>query len=180
MYDKDTRTMMTERLRLRPFELSDANSVSELCNNFKIYKSTLTLPYPYPIESAVSWISTHAENFDNDRIYEFAITDKDSGILYGAIGLSHHKANRNGEVAYWIGEEFWNKGYGTEALTAVIDFAFTHKNYHKIWARYFESNPASGRMMQKVGMTYEGKQIDHVFKENRLETLILYGMINRS
>ena len=180
MYDSNARTITTERLQLRPFELSDAKRISELCNNYNIYKSTLTLPYPYPIESALNWIPTHKENFDNDKLYDFAITDRNSGALYGAIGLSNNKAHKNGEVAYWVGEEFWGNGYGTEALRAVIDFAFTHKNYHRIWARFFESNPASGRIMQKVGMEYEGKQADHVFKENRYETLLLYGIICNS
>lgn len=177
MYDVTTQTITTERLRLRKFELSDAERVQELCNNYNIYKSTINLPYPYHLENAINWINTHKENFDNDRLYEFAISDKNSGTLYGAIGLSNNKNHKNGEVAYFIGEEFWGRGYGTEALTAIINFAFDYKNYHRIYARFFESNPASGRMMQKAKMAYEGKQIDHIFKENRYETLLLYGII---
>jgi len=180
MYDNKARTITTERLRLRPFELSDAERVSELCNNYNIYKSTLTLPHPYPIESALNWIPTHKENFDNDKSYEFAITDKNTGVLYGAIGLSNIKSHKNGEVGYWIGEPFWGNGYGTEALGALIDFAFNHKNYHRVFARCFESNPASGRVLQKVGMEYEGKQIDHIFKENKYETILMYGIVKQA
>jgi RimJ/RimL family protein N-acetyltransferase len=178
MYTIETRTLTTERLILRPFELSDAECVSKLCNNFNVYKSTLSLPYPYPIESALSWIPTHKENFDNDRIYEFAITDKETGTLYGCMGLSNNQKHKNGEIGYWIGEEYWGKGYASESLTAIVYFAFSCKNYHKVYARHYESNPASGRVMQKAGMIYEGKQADQIYKNNKFETLILYGIIN--
>lgn len=53
MYNPEKRTITTERLILRPFALSDAQRVSELCNNYNVYKSTLTLPYPYPIECVI-------------------------------------------------------------------------------------------------------------------------------
>ncbi|TVX93400.1 GNAT family N-acetyltransferase [Paenibacillus agilis] len=178
MYNEKKRTITTERLLIRPFELSDAQRVSELCNNYNVYKSTLTLPYPYPIESARIWIQTHEENFNNNRYYEFAITDKHTHELYGAIGLSNHPIHRNGEFGYWIGEEYWGRGYATEATKALISFAFSEKHYHKVYARFFASNPASGRVMQKVGMVEEGRLVHHVYKENKYEDLIHYGILN--
>ena len=177
MYNSETRTLTTERLILRPFEMSDAQRIYQLCNNYNIYKSTLYLPYPYPIEAATNWIPTHEENFKNDKSYDFAITDKATGELLGAIGLSNNKTHKNGEVAYWVGEEYWGKGYGTEALKAVIDFAFDEKGYHRVWARFFASNPASGKMMEKVGMVEEGVQIQHIIKEGNFEDLIFYGIV---
>ncbi|MEH7356092.1 GNAT family protein, partial [Neobacillus drentensis] len=107
-----------------------------------------------------------------------AITDKERGELYGAIALSNNQKFNNGEIAYWIGEEFWGKGYATEAAQAILQFAFDEKQYHKLFARYFNSNPASGRVLQKLGMKKEGILIDHVRKENRYEDLIYYGIIN--
>lgn len=74
--------------------------------------------------------------------------------------------------AYWIGEEYWGKGYGTGAAKAMIDFAFMEKKYHKVFARYFKSNPASGRIMQKVGMVQEGLLKDHLVKDDKYEDLI--------
>ncbi|WP_064468310.1 GNAT family N-acetyltransferase [Lederbergia galactosidilytica] len=80
-----------------------------------------------------------------------SITDRISGNLYGAISLSNNQKFNNGEIAFWIGEKYWGKGYGTEAAKALIEFAFQEKKLHKVFARYFKSNPASGRIMQKVG-----------------------------
>lgn len=64
------------------------------------------------------------------------------------------------------------------AERAVIEFAFTEKKYHKVYARHFASNPASGRIMQKCGMTYEGTLKDQIHKINSYEDLVYYGIVN--
>lgn len=98
--------------------------------------------------------------------------------MYGAILLSNNQKFYNGEIAYWSGEKYWGKGYGTEAAKALIEFAFQEKKLHKVFARYFKSNPASGRIMQKVGMVQEGLMKDQVIKDGKDEDLIYYGIIN--
>lgn len=178
LYDHENKTITTNRLVLRLFQKADAENVSRLCNNYNIYKNTLYLPYPYSIEDALSWIEHHLDNFIIDRSYEFAITDKESGELYGAIALSNNQQFNHGEIAYWIGEEYWGSGYATEAAQAILHFAFKEKQFYKVFARFFRSNPASGRVMQKIGMKQEGILIDHVRKENQYEDLVCYGIIN--
>jgi [ribosomal protein S5]-alanine N-acetyltransferase len=177
-YDTTNKTITTERLILRLFSKADAENVSNLCNNYNLYKSTLHLPYPYTIEHALTWIGAHRSNFDNDKQFEFAITDKTTGELYGCIGLSHNTTHRNGEIGYWLGEQFWRNGYATEAAKAMIEFAFDEKGYHKVYAKHFASNPASGRVMQKCGMKYEGELVDQIYKNNVFINMIQYGIIN--
>ncbi|MCM3240197.1 GNAT family N-acetyltransferase [Heyndrickxia oleronia] len=177
-YDHQNKRISTERLVLRLFQKSDAEAVTKLCNNYNIYKNTLYLPYPYTLEDALTWIDHHHNHFNADKSYEFAITDKENGHVYGAIALSNNKKFNNGELAYWIGEEFWGNGYATEAAQAILRFAFEEKKYHKVFARYFHSNLASGRVMQKLGMKKEGILIDHVKKENQYVDLVYYGIIN--
>lgn len=171
-------TIKTERLLLRRFTGTDAPEVSRLCDNYNLYKSTLNLPHPYPLESALEWIATHEDSFAAEQMYEFAITDKENGRLYGAVGLSHQQVHRHGEIGYWIGEEYWGQGYATEAAKAVLYFAFREKDIHKVYARFFASNPASGKVMEKIGMTHEGTQKEHILKEGRYEDLLLYGILN--
>ncbi|MBT2714970.1 GNAT family N-acetyltransferase [Bacillus sp. ISL-57] len=178
IYDNLNKTITTKRLVLRLFQKSDAVAVTKLCNNYNIYKNTLYLPYPYSLDDALSWIEHHLDNFNANKSYEFAITDKESGELYGAIALSNNQKFNNGEIAYWIGEKFWGNGYATEAAQVILHFAFEEKQYHKVFARYFNSNSASGRVMQKLGLKKEGVLIDHVRKENRFEDLVYYGFIN--
>lgn len=176
--DYHNRTITTDRLVLRLFQQSDAKTVARLCNNYNIYKSTLYLPYPYSLEDALNWIQRHEQNFNDNRVYEMAITDKETGELYGAIALSNNQNSNHGEIAYWVGEEYWGRGYATEAAGAIIEFAFQVKKLHKVFARYFNSNPASGRVLDKLGMKKEGILIDHIIKENRYENLVYYGIIN--
>lgn len=177
-FDHQNKTITTKRLELRLFQTTDAEAVTRLCNNYNIYKNTLYLPYPYTIEDALSWIEHHLDCFNTDSSYEFAITDRKNGELFGAIALSNNQRFNHGEIAYWIGEEYWGNGYATEAAEAILQFAFTEKHYHKVFARYFHSNPASGRVLQKLGMEKEGILIDHVRKENQYINLVYYGITN--
>ncbi|OXS74988.1 GNAT family N-acetyltransferase [Lysinibacillus sp. KCTC 33748] len=168
----------TERLVLRLFETTDAETVAKLCNNYNIYKSTMYLPYPYSLDDALSWMEHHYDNFTQDISYEFAVTDKETGELYGAIALSNNKRLKQGEIAYWIGEEYWGKGYATEAAQSIVQFAFEEKRLHKVFARYFSTNPASGTVMDKIGMKQEGILKDHIIKDGKYEDLVFYGIIN--
>ena len=177
-YDPKNKTITTSRLILRMFQKSDAADVARLCNNYNIFKNTLYLPYPYRIEDALLWMESHLENYETSKSYEFAVTDKENGELFGGIALSNSQRFNHGEITYWIGEEFWGRGYATEAAEALVQFAFSEKKYHKVFARCFGSNPASGRVLQKLGMREEGILIDHVIKENRYEDLVHYGIIN--
>ncbi|MEB5452617.1 GNAT family N-acetyltransferase [Virgibacillus pantothenticus] len=86
-YNQQAKIMTTNRLTLRLFQKADAPEVTKLCNNYNIYKHTLNLPYPYSIEGAVTWIEHQYERFQNNKLYEFAITDKTTGRLYGSIAL---------------------------------------------------------------------------------------------
>lgn len=70
----------TERLILRRFVLSDADRVAQMCNDYDVYKTTLSLPHPYTRENAVQWISCHDEYFQTEHFFDFAITDKKNGI----------------------------------------------------------------------------------------------------
>lgn len=169
----------TERLTLRLFEKSDAETVATLCNNYNIYKSTLYLPYPYHLNDALTWIESHYEQFITDKLYEFAITDKETGEVFGAIALSNHKNFNHGELAYWIGEPFWGRGYATEASKAILQFAFEVIKLHKVFARYFSSNIASGKVMEKIGMKQEGIFQEHIIKEGKYEDLVYYGILEK-
>ncbi|MGF2616173.1 GNAT family N-acetyltransferase [Rossellomorea vietnamensis] len=171
-------TVTSRRLVLRRFLKSDSDEVARLCNNYNIYRNTMYLPYPYSKQDALSWIETHSLNFSDDKLYEFAITDKCTGTLYGAIALSNNHPNHHGEIAYWIGEEHWGKGYATEAAETMLKYAFTQKNYHKVFARHFGSNSSSGRVLEKLGMKKEGVLKEHILKENRYEDLVHYGILN--
>nr|WP_244886848.1 GNAT family protein [Rossellomorea vietnamensis] len=84
----------------------------------------------------------------------------------------------NCEVSYSIGYDWWNKGYGTEALKAVVEFAFIHMNVHKLSAAHNTDNPASGRIMGKAGMKQEGV-IRHMIRnaKDQYKDCAVYGLL---
>lgn len=171
-------TVETERLLLRPFEIKDGSRVRELVNCREIYDVTLLIPYPYEEGMGEEWISTHAANYFANKGVVFAVVEKESQHIIGTVGIGGNSIHNRGELGYWMGVPYWGKGYCTEAGKAAIQFAFDVLGYHRVEAHHFECNPASGRVMQKIGMQYEGKMIDHVLKGGTYHNCIFYGIVN--
>jgi len=167
----------TPRLLLRPFTLADAPEVKRMAGRKEIADTTLQIPHPYKDGMAEEWIRTHSDAFTEGRQANFAVTDRQKGHLLGAIGLTLDSESRHGDLGYWIGVKHWGNGYCTEAAEAVLYYGFTQLLLHRIFAHHMARNPASGRVMQKIGMQYEGYQREHVKKSGRFEDLVLYGIL---
>ena len=80
-------------------------------------------------------------------------------------------------MGYWIGVPYWNKGYCSEAAKALIGYGFDELGLNRVFAEHMVRNPASGRVMEKAGMTYEGTLRQHVKKWDRYEDLKVYGIL---
>ncbi|HUR83301.1 MAG TPA: GNAT family N-acetyltransferase, partial [Thermoanaerobaculia bacterium] len=141
------KTLRTARLKLRPFTLDDAPSLQRLAGAYEVALNTLLIPHPYPDGAAEQWISRHAEDFEQNRIHHFAVDD---GELAGAMGLVM-KGNGIAEIGYWIGVPFWGRGYATEAAAAVLRYGFEECGLHRIFAGHFSRNPASGKVLARIG-----------------------------
>jgi RimJ/RimL family protein N-acetyltransferase len=172
-------TLETPRLLLRPFTIADAPAVQRLAGTREIADTTLNIPHPYPDGAAEQWIATHPENFANGTAASFAIVLRASSALCGAISLHIEQRHQHAELGYWLGVDYWNQGYATEAATALLGYGFTVLQLHRIYARHFTRNPASGRVMQKLGMTFEGIQREHVLNGSQFEDLACYGILRR-
>lgn len=170
-------TIKTDRLYLRPLLLSDGWDIRRMAGNSKVAENTLYMPFPYPEGIAEEWISTHATEFFEKRQLILGITLRKEKTLVGCIGLTFKTDIENAEIGYWIGEEFWNQGYATEAARAIIDYGFSALKLHKIFGYYFSSNDASGRVMEKAGMKQEGFLREHVRHWGEYKDLYLYGIV---
>ena len=165
--------LRTKRLTLRPFTLADAPAVEQLAGEREIALNTMFVPHPYPEGAAVGWIEMQQADFDAGRNHTFAIDD---GALAGAIGLMM-KGDGIAEIGYWIGKPYWNRGYASEAAVAIIRYGFEQANLERIFAGYFARNAASGRVMQKAGMTYEGTLRKHAVKWGERLDMVFYGIL---
>jgi ribosomal-protein-alanine N-acetyltransferase len=167
----------TERLTLRPFELADAQEVQRLAGDRAIADTTLNIPHPYIDGEAEKWISTHRPKFESGEFATFAIVLRGSEALIGAISLHLSRRFDRAELGYWIGTPYWNEGYCTEAGQAVLGYGFKELGLNRIHAHYLKRNAASGRVMQKLGMSQEGILRQHVKKWDRYEDIVVYAIL---
>jgi [ribosomal protein S5]-alanine N-acetyltransferase len=170
-------TIQTARLRLRPFRVRDAPTVERLAGERAVADTTLNIPHPYRPGMALAWIETHAAAFDRRELATFAIDRRADGDLIGAVSLRIRQPMGRAELGYWVGVPYWNLGYGTEGARAALDFAFGALGLHRVHAMHLTRNPASGRVMQKIGMTQEGVLRQHVRKWDVFEDVALYGIL---
>jgi len=168
----------TDRLLLRPFDLADAGIVQRLAGDFEVAKTSLTIPHPYADGVAATWIVDHDANFERGLSLTLAIIMSAPSQLIGAISLRMEKRFSHAEMGYWIGRPYWNMGYATEAGRAVVDYGFRTLGLHRIFAHHMVRNPASGRVMQKLGMQYEGCMREHGMRWEKFEDLALYGILS--
>jgi RimJ/RimL family protein N-acetyltransferase len=141
----------TERLILRAPQLGDVMAVAALANDKRIAENTRRIPHPYRRTDAEDFIA--AVNVPNGEI-AFVIARRDGPII-GACGLAMQD-DAAPDVGYWLGVKHWGKGYATEAVRAVIDFAFTDLGHEALSAGARVTNPASRRILEKCGFQWTG------------------------
>ena len=168
----------TERLLLRHVQATDAEAVHRLAGARDVAAGTF-LPHPMDRQAALRWITERVEEQAAGRGVTFAITLAESGELIGAIGMELVPAHEQGRLSYWLGRAYWNRGYGTEAVTALVEHSFVSLKLHRIYAPHFHTNPASGRVLQKVGMTHEGRLREHYLRFGQRIDVELYGMLRQ-
>jgi RimJ/RimL family protein N-acetyltransferase len=125
---------------------------------------------------AEAWIATHISDFLAGRALHYAITRREIGVI-GAIRLGVQARHRKGDLGYWVAVDYWGQGYATEAARAVIEFGAKHFELEKITAHHLIENPASGRVMQKLGMVEEGVLHGEIVKDDRRHDIVVYGLL---
>ncbi len=172
--------LLTVRLKLRPFSIEEAPAVAKLVNDPLVTRDLRTLECPYTVQDARDWLVQLPAEWDEGRSAVFGIELREplqadgtkpwpAGILVGSIGMLLNGKNSRGELGYWLGRDFWGNGFCSEAATAVLDFAFTNLGLHKVTSECLARNPASARVLEKVGFDQEGLLKQH-FRKTELET----------
>lgn len=171
----------TERLRLRPFRLSDAPIVQKLAGARDVAKTVTNIPHPYEDGMAEQWVESTHDALARGRSIHLAIalkSDSDGDeLLLGAVGMEFNLQSRSAEIGYWIGVPYWNKGYTTEAARALVAYGFDMLGLNRIQARHMTNNPASGRVMQKLGMSFEGIHRQAALRFGAFEDLAMYAIL---
>lgn len=147
-----------------------------------VSKWLLAVPHPYKKSDAKWWIEHCQHNYRKRKHdgYEFAIELKSESKLIGGIGLSKIKPDQGtATIGYWINPKYQRKGYGSEALKAVLDFAFNELKLRRIEAEVFVGNPSSGKLLEKFGAKKEGlKRKAKICKaDGKIKDEFVYGLL---
>ncbi len=171
-----TRMLQTDRLILRRFVESDAEAMFQ---NWASSAENLTYvtwdPHPN-LEVTRNSIRNWVASYDKPNYYKWAICLKENPEqVIGDISIVEvDEINSSCEVGYILGKNYWGSGMMTEALKAVLDFCFTQAGFQKVRARYASLNPASGRVMEKAGMSYLKTITNGVERKDYVADLIYY------
>jgi ribosomal-protein-alanine N-acetyltransferase len=170
-------TLKTERLILRAFTLKDASDVQRLTGDWEVARTLLSVPHPYENGMAEEWISEQRPAFERGEGVNFAVVLRGRGELCGSIGLLINSRDANAELGYWIGVSYWGQGYAAEAAREVVRYGFEQLGLHRIYAAHSGNNAASGRVLRKIGMSYEGTHREHPRKWGEYEDRVEYGLL---
>ena len=165
----------TARLRLRAYREADIAELVPLIGAREVAATTGRIPHPYTAEDAKEFLA----KIETDCEVNLAVTLRDAGCLIGGIGLRLVEQHRQAELGYWLGVPYWGNGYATEAAQEMLRYGFEQINLHRIFATHFKHNPASGRVLQKLGMRHEGCQREHFRKWDQFVDSELYGILRQ-
>ncbi|OJV66497.1 MAG: GNAT family N-acetyltransferase [Clostridiales bacterium 38-18] len=154
---RGTLTIETERLILRRYKSDDAfDMFHNWASDSEVTRFLSWAPHDH-IEITKEIIEIWMNQYQYDHVYNWGIQLKHEGTLIGGISVvALNETHFSCEIGYCIGKEYWGNGITTEAFSAIIPFLFDKVGMNRISANHDTQNIASGRVMQKTGLQYEG------------------------
>lgn len=156
MQNLGTREIETKRLLLRRFRKEDAGEMYRNWANDDSVTKYMRWNTHTGVAETEEVLSRWLEAQEKPDTYHWGISLKDGGALIGSIGADLRQLDDSAEVGYCIGRAYWRNGYTAEALRGIIEYLFLRVGVNRIEAYHSVDNPASGRVMEKAGMRYEG------------------------
>ena len=176
--NKGTVTLETERLILRKIKLSDDNDIFNCwTSDYNVSKYVTWNPHKTK-EETKKLTNYWVNDYDNDYSYRWLVVLKNTNETIGMIDVvAKNLQYMTAEVGYCYGSKFWGNGYATEALKIVINYLHS-EGFHVVYAQHFNSNIASGKVMKKAGMEYEGLLKSRVInKDGEREDVRIYSSV---
>jgi [ribosomal protein S5]-alanine N-acetyltransferase len=160
----------TPRLHLRPVTPQDSGLITEIVGDPRVHRMLARVPPGQTKAQTLAWIMTHERGRETDTDHVFAITE--GGGLIGVIGANRAATDLPFEIGYWLAPPAWGKGFCSEAGAAVIRWLEATRNARALVAGHFADNPASGRVLSKLGFlpcgrdkmhcAGRGERVDHI------------------
>lgn len=173
----DLPVLQTERLRLRRLRLDDTADVFEYASDPEVSRYT-TWEAHKTLEDSRAFLTSVVEQYNTSQVAPWGIEHKENKKLVGTCGFVYwNLRHRRAEVAYALARQYWNSGYTTEAVRAVIAFGYRVMRLNRIEARCDIPNIGSARVMEKAGMKFEGILRHHMFSKGEYVDLKLYSIL---
>jgi [ribosomal protein S5]-alanine N-acetyltransferase len=163
-------------ITIRPWQLADIPHVAENANNIKIFNNLRDgYPFPYTEKDAREFIEMGMK--ENPMHVLFAI--EVDGLAAGSIGafFKTDVYRLNAEIGYWLGEKYWRRGIMTEAVRQIVEYLFTNKELHRLYAEPFAHNHGSRRALEKNGFRHEATFRQNVVKNGELQDSCIYALL---
>ena len=161
--------------KLRPWQPEDVAALVKYANNYAIWRNLGDrFPHPYTANDAEEWVQL---SMGREPAINLAIATTDEAIGGIGIRLQGDVHFRSGEVGYWLGEPFWGQGIATKALRAFSEYAFANFDLVRLYALVFEWNPASTRVLEKAGFSFEARMRKSATKDGTTIDEFLYALV---
>ena len=162
------------QFELRPFQLSDLQSLVKYANNYNIAKNLSNkFPFPYTQDHGIAFINL-ALSAVPQEIFAIVV----NGEVAGSIGV-HPQQDfycKNAEMGYWIAEDYWGKGIVPEAIKLMVAYGFRTFDITRIFARTFDTNIKSQRVLEKTGFKLEAELAGTFYKNGTVYDELIYAL----
>ena len=169
----------TERLILRKMTLDDAKNMFEYAADPEVTKYTLWDNHK-SIEDSLGFLKMVIQKYENKEVSEWGVVYKENNKFIGTCGYGWWRPVHNrAEIGYAISRKYWGKGLTTEAVKEVIKFGFEKMQLNRIEGTCFVGNIASQRVLEKVGMTFEGIIREQLLGKGKYRDLRMYSILRK-
>ena len=144
---------MTERFLLRPLRPSDAGLIAHYTADRRVAEGTRSIPHPLPPGAAEAYVRRALSTDRDEDVWAIDGSANRLAELLGVVSLTRMEADQS-ELGFWVGAGFWNTGFATEAVAALVE-ANPHKS-RTLFAEAFQDNPGSARVLTNCGFDYLG------------------------
>jgi RimJ/RimL family protein N-acetyltransferase len=167
-----------EHVRLRAVEKDDLPHFVEWLNDPEV-RVNLAFYQPLSLPQEELWFEHNLSQPPGEQTLSIDILSNGQWDHAGGTGFKNHDAReRSAEVGIMIGrKEFWNQGFGCEAMRLIVGHGFQNLNLNRIYLQVFETNPAGVRCYEKAGFSHEGRLREARFHEGKYIDVLLMSIL---
>lgn len=169
--------LTTSRLLLRALESDQAEALFTLANGPNIADNTANIPSPYTLETAQSFIAAIEEKYRAGDLLNLGMHVRETGELVGIVSLRINARHHYGHLGGWVAGHCRNRGYAAEAASAMMAFGFTQLGLQRVGSQCFGRNKESARVMEKIGLRFEGCLRQAFLKNGVYEDLLGFATV---